>query len=174
MSKTDGVYFEWDDAQIKEVEDAFATAILTQTISGISGPTQLYWTDVVGRNINTDSPNSGKLAVQQKGLYKMSYSIQLDNSAGGNIPVYIWFIVNGKKVQQSNTKFVVDGPNAESAPYVELYAELDIGDTIGVVVDSPSGTLDIPSTPALATQPAIPGAIFNINLIKPSREFYTT
>ena len=82
--------------------------------------------------------------------------------------------MNGKKFQQTNTKFVVDGPNAESAPFVEIFVELDIGDTIGVIVDSPSGTLEIPSTVATASQPAIPGVIFNIQLIQPSKEFYTT
>ena len=172
LSYTNGVYFEWDTAQIKQIEPAYATILFTGTLTGIGSPKTIEWTSSKGRNISITGVASSKIQVQQKGLYKMSYSVQLDNTAGGTIQAYIWFIVNGMKYQNTNTLFVVNGPNDETAPFVDVYVELDIGDWVGLVVDSPSGTLSIPSQVATATRPAIPGIIFNIQMVQPSTQFF--
>lgn len=172
LNYTNGVYFEWDTAQIKQVEPAYATVLFTGEMTGIGSPKIIEWSSSTGRNISITGVASTKIQVQQKGLYKMSYSTQLDNTGGSAIQAYIWFIVNDKKYQRTNTVFVVNGPNDETAPFVETYVELDIGDYVGLVVDSPSGTLSIPSQVATADRPAIPGIIFNIQMVQPSAQFF--
>jgi hypothetical protein len=174
LSDTEGVYYEWAVAQKKQVEPAYATALcLESTLTGIGSPTIIPFTTLEGRNIALSTINSGKIVVGQKGLYKMSFSAQLDNSGGGTIDAYIWFVINGFKYQYTNTFFTVDGPNSETAPYVEVIVELNAGDYVGLVVDSPSGSLDIPTFIATPTRPAIPGVIFNIQMIQPSTQFYS-
>jgi hypothetical protein len=174
LSATEGVYYEWAVAQLKQVEPAYATVLcLESTLTGIGSPTNIPWTVCEGRNITLSTINSGKIVVGQKGLYKISYSTQLDNSTGGAIQAYIWFIINGLKYQYTNTLFVVNGPNDETAPYVEVIVELNANDWVGLVVDSSSGTLNIPTFIATPTRPAIPGVIFNIQMIQPSTQFYS-
>jgi len=56
---------------------------------------------------------------------------------------------------------------------VEVIVELNANDWVGLVVDSSSGTLNIPTFIATPTRPAIPGVIFNIQMIQPSTQFYS-
>ncbi len=166
-----GVYGEWATGQITEPGSAYATALLTDSQTGI-GNLLFGWNSITGKNINLSSVNSGKITVGQKGLYKMSFSVQLSRSGGGgsHSDVFIWFIVNGLYYQNTNSQFVVGNNDDESAPYNEVFVELNIGDWVGLVMECPTNNIDIPTIPATATQPQIPGAIFKIELVNPTRE----
>jgi hypothetical protein len=166
-----GVYGEWATGQITEPGPAYATAIFTETLTGL-GSTGFGWNSITGKNINLPSVQSNKITVGQKGLYKMSFSVQLSRSGGGgsHSDVFIWFVVNGNNYQQTNSHYVVGNNNDESAPYNEVFVELNIGDWVSIALECPDNDVNVITTPATATQPQIPGVIFNIELVNPTRE----
>ncbi len=168
-----GVYGEWETGQITEPANAYATALCTDTATGL-GSITFGWNSVVGKNINLQQNLSGKIVVKQKGLYKMSFRVNAYRNGGGggnaHSDIYVWFMVNNIDYQQTNTQFVVIGNGRPASVYNEVFVELNIDDFVGVRLECPTNDVDVITTPATSTQPQIPGVIFNIQLVNPTRE----
>jgi hypothetical protein len=167
-----GVYGEWATGQITEPGPAYATALYTEATTGVVGTIGFGWNSITGKNINLSSVQSSKVVVGQKGLYKMSFNVNAyrSGSGGGNSDVFVWFIVNGNNYQQTNSQYVVIGNNHSTSLYNEVFVELNINDWVSITLECPTTDVEVKTTPATATQPQIPGVIFNIELVNPTRE----
>lgn len=161
-----GVYGEWATGQITEPGPAYATCRMTDTIP-IGGVMGIGWNEIVGKNINLSTLQSDKIVVKQKGLYKMNYRVNVSGNSG--VKVYVWFVVNGNNYQQTNTRSTIANNGDYQSYFGEVLVQLNIDDFVGLKMDGTT-TADVVSIPANIDQPGVPGVIFNIELVNPTRE----
>ena len=170
---TPDVYYEWRKAQITPVENAFAIATLVEKQIGLT-TFNVFWNNLNGKNIYLSSPNSNKIVVKQKGLYKMSFTIQWESNSG-TTSAYAWFLVNSQRQQQSTAYEVLKHPDSMSCVNKEMMIELNPGDWVGVEIYTPdAGTLDLIGGQQSPTQNAVPAVQFNINKIESYTELYAS
>ncbi len=136
----------------------------TQTVLGVSTPTPItYNTTEIAQYT---SFSGSKIFVQRTGVYRFTYSIQLDKSGGGNSPCEIFIAVNGTPVPRSGSQIVVEGQTGETFPMCEFIISLTAGQYIEVLFNSSDATMSATHFPAVVGQyPEIPSIISNIQQI---------
>jgi hypothetical protein len=66
----------------------------------------------------------------------MNYSIQLDQTGGGNQRTRIWARINGSDVPDSTSIQTVQGPNGETLPFVTYFFNLNANDYVEFVFEA--------------------------------------
>lgn len=95
------------------------------------------------------------IQVAEAGIYKISYSVQLDQTMGGNNPINIFPVVNGTPVTDSNSQMIVSGQNDESLLICEYLLQLPAGAQVGWVMNG-LGTVVLQTFPAVGGANPIP------------------
>jgi len=168
---TKGVYLEWRQAQITQVQPAWGSAFKTQKELGISNYTVEFDTFNF-TNINSGA-NSSKIVVPQKGRYKVSYTIQW-RSGSGTIDAEAWLLVNGEIYQGSKIQETLIASNDLTIASREVFVELNENDFVAVRLQSQTGNLEIIATGASPVSPAIPAVQLNISLEQPNTQFFAS
>jgi len=110
--------------------------------------------------------NNSQIKVTKTGVYKFSYSIQLDKSGGGIDKCQIWIRINGNNVARSASEVVVAGNNGETFPFCEYILPLNANDYVEVMFLSADATMAVSFFPASGTAPnnvpIVPSIIANI------------
>jgi hypothetical protein len=152
-------------ASVSTYSGSFSSSATQLQTGGVANtPTAIVFNTIEYQNGITLAtlPSSSEIYVPVNGVYKFSYSIQLDKSGGGNSLCDIWIRVNGNNVPRSASRCIVAGQTGETFPYCEYILNLTGGDKIQVIFASSDATMAATAFPATATIPAIPSIISNI------------
>lgn len=152
--------------------DQYATATNT--------PTVVAWNTLdSGLGFTLNAP--GSATADYAGIYKITFSLQLVNTANAIHDAYVWLRVNGVDVSNSTTNFSVPARKSTGVPsylcgYSEVVFEMAAGDEMELVwatdqAYSTTGPVDgvyIYAEPAQTSpyaRPAIPSAIGSITFV---------
>lgn len=142
---------------------AFAAAA-TQTLGAINTATAVTFsatTAAQGVGLSTSSrvlPGVG-------GVYRVSLIVQLDKTAGGDSPMWLWLRKNGTDLANSAVSCRVKGPDGEVTITTGLTLALGATDYIEAMWASDSTDVILSATAATAFSPAGPSAILTITQV---------
>ena len=138
-------------------------SLSTQTVTAISTPLPLVAEySSLSRYVIYDGT---KLKVAVNGIYKVSYSTQLDKSGGGKSICIFWIRLNGNNISNTASQCVVDAQQGETFPYVEFIVELKSTDYLEFCILSADITMAATAYIAGANYPATPSLIVNVEKI---------
>ena len=109
-----------------------------------------------------------QITVSKGGVYNFQFSAQLDHTGGGAVSFYFWFKVNGTAIENTGTKIVVDGPNAESVAAWNYLVTLKAGDYFELAWSADSTAAVILAAAAAPPVPAIPSTIMTVTYVCPN------
>jgi hypothetical protein len=135
----------------------------TQYVTGVNQATPLtYNTTEIAQYTNI---SGSRVYVQQTGVYRVSYSVQLDIDDNKNGTTDLFISVNGTPVPRSTTKNVLQGKDAEYAPYCDYILSLNAGQYYEVVLVGNNATIHAAYFAGNGTYPVIPSIITNVQQI---------
>lgn len=108
---------------------------------------------------------TSKIYVEETGLYNIQFSMQLDETGGGNAAVYIWPRINGVNVPDSASKIVIDGPNAELVPAWNFLLVLKSGDYFELAWESSNTNAVATYVAPTGNVPGIPSIILTVTWV---------
>ena len=109
-----------------------------------------------------------RLYALQTGLFKYTYSIQLNNTSGGNETITIFIKKNGTTVVRSGSQLLV-GNNAPQFPFCEFIVQMNAGDYLECFFNGTSVNCQALAVAAAGALPAIPSIISNLVQISTRR-----
>lgn len=107
------------------------------------------------------SPTS-RVYVVGDGVYNFQFSIQVDNTSGGNHLIYIWYRVNGVDVANSASQVRLKGTDGELVAAWNFIAKLKAGDYFELMYSVSDTAVQIVAQAAAAPVPAIPSVILTV------------
>jgi hypothetical protein len=136
----------------------------TQTVLGANTPTAItYNTTEIAQ---FTSYSGSRIYTSRTGVYRFTYSIQLDKTGAGVNRCEIYIAVNGTPVPRSGGQIVVAGNNGETFPFCEYILQLTAGQYVEVFFNSSDATMTATRFPEVIGQyPEIPSIISNIQQI---------
>jgi hypothetical protein len=136
---------------------------LSQTVTGANQATPItHNVTFQTYGIDFDPANPSHIRISVSGIYKFSYSVQLDKTGGGNSTCDLWIAVDGVPVPQSASRCVVAGQTGETFPYCEYILQLNAGQYVEVIFASPDNTMTAQHFAAVPPYPEVPSIITNV------------
>jgi hypothetical protein len=132
----------------------------TQSIS-VAGTPQAITLNTTEYQYGTLLVASTRIYAGRTGLYKFTYSIQLNNTSGGNETVTIFIKKNGATVARSGSQVLI-GNNAPQFPFCEYVLTMNSGEYLEVFFNGTNVNCQALAVGATATLPAIPSIIANL------------
>jgi hypothetical protein len=140
------------------------SSTVSQTVLGANTPTAITYNTTEIAQFTSFS--GSRIFVQRTGVYRFTYSIQLDKSGGGNSPCEIYIAINGTPVPRSGSQVRVAGQTGETFPFCEYILQLTAGQYIEVFFNSSEPSMTATRFPEVVGQyPEIPSIISNIQQI---------
>lgn len=142
------------------------TSLANQKVAGANIATPLtYTTTELASNIYY---TGSKVYVQDSGVFRVLFTIQMSTISGGINSLNIWLRRNGVNVKNTNSFYSLSN-NAFSLAVCELLVELQSGDYIEIVFQSADANMTASYVAAAGTPPNnypdTPSIILNINKI---------
>jgi hypothetical protein len=136
---------------------------LSQTVLGVNQATPItHNITFIANGVDYDPANPSHIRITADGVYKVSYSVQLDKTGGGNSTCDIWIAIDGAPVPQSASRCVVAGQTGETFPMCEYIFQLNSGQYLEVIFASPDNTMTAQHFAAAAPYPEVPSIITNV------------
>lgn len=132
----------------------------TQNIA-VAGTPQAITMNTTEYQFGTQLVASTRIYAGRTGVFKFTYSIQLNNTSGGNETIDIFIKKNGTTVPRSGSKLLV-GNNAPQFPFCEFVLSMNATDYIEVFFNGTSINCQAIAYAATASVPAIPSIIANL------------
>lgn len=153
-------YLSWKPMEC--IEPAYGSFLSVSSFSSFTTAKAIpYDTIEVAQNIRLGTPSS-RVIIQDKGVYKFSYSIQFDKPSGSAANIFIYIKVNGIAVPNSTSFVVIQGTAAEVFPMCEYVLDLNAGDYIEVFVYSSDASVTAQFFQSTINYPAVPSIITNV------------
>ena len=132
----------------------------TQPVSGSSTPTVWTYNTTELSNGISVSGNS-RILVNNKGIYEIGYSAQLEKTQGTNSSVTIWATKNGNIVPRSSSTLGLVSNSVLQLPFVSFIFDLEANDYVEFYMSSDSQYVQLTSISAstLPTRPLVPSVI---------------
>jgi len=135
----------------------------TQPVLGVDQATAItYNTTFTASGVNYDPANPSRVVVSATGVYKFSYSVQLDKSGGGTSVCDLWIAIDGVVVPNSASRTVVVGQQGETFPYCEYILNLNQNQYVEVIFASPDASMIAEYFAPVGIYPAVPSIITNV------------
>jgi hypothetical protein len=140
------------------------SSTVSQTVLGANTPTAITYNTTEIAQFTSFS--GSRIFTSRTGVYRFTYSIQLDKTGLGVNRCEIYIAVNGTPVPRSGGQIVVAGNNGETFPFCEYIIQLTAGQYVEVFFNSSDATMTAQHFPAVIGQyPEIPSIISNIQQI---------
>lgn len=139
---------------------------VNQAIAVASTPQALTF-NTTESEFNTSLVASTRIYTTATGKFRFDYSVQLENTSGGDQTVKIWIAKNGANVARSASQVVVSN-NGQTFPFCSYTLSLNAGDYLEVYFDSNSTNVRALAVPAVVgppAEPAVPSIIVNLTQI---------
>jgi hypothetical protein len=134
----------------------------TQTAAAINTATLITFnTTDVAYGVYRAATTS-RITVTRAALYNFQFSIQLDNTSGGNHLAYIWCRVNGSDVPQSASQVRLKGTDGELVAAWNFVLSLKADDYFELVYSVTDTAVQLVAQAAAAPVPAIPSVILTV------------
>lgn len=134
----------------------------TQTAAVINTAYALTFNSTnLSNGVYIGSPAS-RIYVEQRGVYDLQFSAQLDNTSGGSHLIYIWLRINGTDVANSAGQVRLKGTDGELVTSWNYVEQLNAGDYFELVWSVSDTSVQILSQAAAAPVPAIPSIILTV------------
>ena len=135
----------------------------SQTVSGANQATPItHNLTFIANGVDYDPVNPSHIRITADGVYKVSYSVQLDKVGGGTSTCDIWIAIDGVNVPTSASRCVVAGNNGESFVMCEYIFQLNAGQYVEVIFASPDNTMTAQHFAAVGVYPEVPSIITNV------------
>ena len=177
LAQTSASVDQWAELT-KQVEALAAAPIYTPQLRGrpygtfhdTTTQTAAAINTAYGVKFNTTDLSSGvyigsptsRVYVDRGGLYNLQFSIQLDNTSGGNHLVYIWLRINGTNVADSASQVRLKGTDGELVAAWNFVQRLVAGDYFELMWSVSDTSVQILAQAAAAPVPAIPSALLTV------------
>jgi len=134
----------------------------TQTAAAINTAYALTFNSTnLSNGVYIGSPAS-RIYVEQRGVYDLQFSAQLDNTSGGSHLIFIWLRINGTDVANSAGQVRLKGTDGELVTSWNYVEQLNAGDYFELVWSVSDTSVQILSQAAAAPVPAIPSIILTV------------
>jgi hypothetical protein len=110
----------------------------------------------------TRGTTTSRIYVDTPSIYDFQFSIQLDNTSGGNHLAYIWARVNGTDVAQSASQVRLKGNDGELVAAWNFVLSLNAGDYFELMWSVSDTAVQILALAAAAPVPAIPSVLLTV------------
>lgn len=107
------------------------------------------------------SPTS-RIYVDTEATYNFQFSVQFDNTSGGNHLAYLWYRINGADVANSASQLRLKGTDGELVAAWNFIDKLKAGDYFELVWAVSDTAVQLTAQAAAAPVPAIPSAILSV------------
>lgn len=107
------------------------------------------------------SPTS-RVYVDTEATYNFQFSVQTDNTSGGNHLIYLWYRVNGVDVANSASQVRLKGTDGELVAAWNFVAKLKAGDYFELMWSVSDTAVQLTAQAAAAPVPGIPSAILSV------------
>jgi len=135
----------------------------SQTVTGANQATPItHNLTFIANGVDYDPANPSHIRITADGVYKVSYSVQLDKAGGGISTCDIWIAIDGVNVPTSASRDAVAGNNGESFVMCEYIFQLNSGQYFEVIFASPDDTMTAQHFAAVAPYPEVPSIITNV------------
>lgn len=153
-------YASW--IPIQNYDPIYGSFMSLSSFSTFTTPRAIpYDTTVTAKDVRLGVPSS-RILIEETGVYKLSYSVQLDRATAASIGVYIYLRVNGNTLPNSSSYVVLQGSTSEVFPMCEYLLPLNANDYVEVVIYSAAADVTATYFPATANYPGVPSIITNI------------
>lgn len=105
---------------------------------------------------------TSRIYVDEPGVYNFQFSIQLDNTSGGNHLAYIWCRINGVDVANSASQVRLKGTDGELVAAWNFVLSMNDGDYFELVYSVSDVAVQLIAQAAAAPVPAIPSVILTV------------
>lgn len=105
---------------------------------------------------------TSRIYVDEPGVYNFQFSIQLDNTSGGNHLAYIWCRINGVDVANSASQVRLKGTDGELVAAWNFVLSMNDGDYFELVYSVSDVAVQLVAQAAAAPVPAIPSVILTV------------
>lgn len=105
---------------------------------------------------------TSRIYVDEPGVYNFQFSIQLDNTSGGNHLAYIWCRINGVDVANSASQVRLKGTDGELVAAWNFVLSMKDGDYFELVYSVSDVAVQLVAQAAAAPVPAIPSVILTV------------
>jgi hemoglobin-like flavoprotein len=134
----------------------------TQTAAAINTAYALTFNSTnLSNGVYIGSPAS-RIYVEQRGVYDLQFSAQLDNTSGGSHLIFIWLRINGTDVANSAGQVRLKGTDGELVTSWNYVEQLNAGDYFELMWSVSDTSVQILSQAAAAPVPAIPSIILTV------------
>lgn len=134
----------------------------TQTAAAINTAYAITFnTTDVSDGVYIGSPTS-RVYVDTEATYNFQFSVQLDNTSGGNHLVFLWYRVNGVDIANSASQVRLKGTDGELVAAWNFVAKLKAGDYFELMWSVNDTSVQVVAQAAAAPVPAIPSAILSV------------
>lgn len=105
---------------------------------------------------------TSRIYVDEPGVYNFQFSLQLDNTSGGNHLAYIWCRINGVDVANSASQVRLKGTDGELVAAWNFVLSMNDGDYFELVYSVSDVAVQLVAQAAVAPVPAIPSVILTV------------
>lgn len=134
----------------------------TQTVAGVNQETKISHNFTsVSYGIAVDPVHPTRIVVSGAGVYRFSYSVQLDKQGGGNSLCDLWIKIDDVAVPNSASRCIVAGQQGETFPYCDFILVLNAGQYVEICFTSPDASMAATAFAGAGVVPAVPSIITN-------------
>lgn len=103
--------------------------------------------------------NNSRVTFNNRGVYNIQFSVQIDQASGSNHFIWIWLRKNGVDIPDSAGKVSLQGNKSELVPSWNFIVNVLAGDYVQIMWAVEDTAVELLYEPATAFCPAIPSVI---------------
>lgn len=143
---------------------AFSDTTL-QTIASINTAYAMTFNTTDATNgVSIGSPTS-RIVVDNKGVYNVQFSAQLDKTSGAAAVIHIWLRKNGVNVSNTTSRVVIQGTAAELVAAWNFVIQLEPTNYVELMWESNDADVVLLAASATSVYPAIPSVICTVTQV---------
>lgn len=137
----------------------------TQTPAAINTAYAMTFNTVSAEKSVYRGSTTSRIYVTAPGWYNFQFSVQLDNTSGGDHLIYIWGRVNGTDIPDSASQVRIKGNNGELVAAWNLFVEMAANDYFELMYSVSDTSIQILAQAASSPVPGIPSVILTVNQV---------
>jgi hypothetical protein len=158
----------------KEISTAYYgsfydTTTQTNPVANTANVITLNTTDLNNEvSVVTSGGKASRITINNKGVYNLQFSAQLDKTDGGEDVVDLWISKNGSNLAQTNTQVTLHSQDGKAVAAWNFFLDVEnSGDYYELYWSSPDTNLRIKASTAASspTRPAVPSVILTVHQV---------
>jgi len=134
----------------------------TQTAAAINTAyAATFNTTALSDGVYIGSPTS-RIYVDTEATYNFQFSMQLDNTSGGNHLAFLWYRINGADVANSASQIRLKGSDGELVAAWNFVERLKAGDYFELMWSVNDTAVEMTASAAVAPVPGIPSVLLSV------------